>query len=182
MGIVSHNPHAINSIMPDTQRSLAETQEIIARVQSRGANALSLLFPDAISRERARGELAMVAKDYEYRIKAMEIARETSIRVLTASLNHFVRNGETALQNETAAVVMQQLSVFEERANKQLESLTDTILKAYEKADAITNDRVRQMRYEAIDKGLAGFSLMVDTLREQFMAIVNSSVRSPSGA
>lgn len=160
------------------QRASTEAQTIIEEVDSVKRNAfLEKLFPDALQREKARGQLSIVKQEFEYREQALAIVHRTSLEAITSICDQYLRQGKAGLHTETTNYIMEQRERFCANLDDVTERFFQKLMEKKRAARACEDEELKAHRLAMCDDELFSFSHFTQVLQKQFNDIVESSVR-----
>ena len=139
---------------------------------------INKLFPSTIEREKVKHELKLSATENEFREKALKIAREAQLLAIEEMYNDFLAKGKTSIRRERAGYILEQKVILERKIIELSDEFNQAIIEAYEKADKIKINFLREQYLEELNGSIESFHSLGKQLKDQFQNIINEGVKA----
>lgn len=136
------------------------------------------MFPGQLQKEFAVHELAQARTEFEFREKALKIARQSQIQAISEMYQDYLIRGKIPIRRERAEFVITQKIMLENRVTSLSLEFEANMVKHYELAEKIQIPSMKSLKFEMLDKTIENFFDLINELRENFRAILDEGVES----
>ncbi len=176
-------------MLQNTQRE-TEGADVVAKLNQIDQHAVSTvvtesnhglmmrLFPTKRQRDAVRHELSLAKTEWEFREKAIKIARDAQLLAITEMHNDFLIKGKTGIRRERTEFVLDQKIRLENELMKAADDFNQRVMTAYQNAEKITVPRLKEKYLELIDDSIESFHSLAHQLKHQFQNILNEGVET----
>ncbi len=139
---------------------------------------LKRLFPSKLYRDSAEHELRLADTEFEFREKALKVAREAQLQSIQEMFNDYLVKGKTQIRRGRAEFVLDQKIRLERTMMKATDDFNDKVTVAYEKADKISIPELKKKNIELIHDTIESYHALILELQAQFQSILSEGVQA----
>jgi endonuclease III-like uncharacterized protein len=158
------------------EKVVDQSHKALDQALDRRDSFLQKLFPNEVTREIIKGELALVKTEFEFRKKALEKVRETQVQSLTEVCNQYLVRQKAEIRANTAQFLMSKALELQQEMDRLLDKFIAQMEVNFEKLDSIKNPILRKTRELQLERDLEGFANQQALLMERFQRIVSEGV------
>jgi hypothetical protein len=158
--------------------NITRSEQTVDSIMNRRRTLMHRLFPDAVDRAQADGELTLVRTEYEFRTRTLKILRESQIQTLQEVFNNYLVQGKAGLRADTAVFLTQKKRELESEIQTLWNENVEQLTQEFDRAAGISNDRLRDLTLERLDDRMIGFAELVKKLIGDFDNIASEAIRA----
>ncbi|MEE4357083.1 MAG: hypothetical protein V2I97_11495 [Desulfococcaceae bacterium] len=137
---------------------------------------LKKLFPDKRQRENAEHDLRLARTEFDFREKALGIARDAQLQAIQEMYNDYLVRGKIPIRRERAEFVLEQKMMLENRVSILSQEFETSLMKNYEQAEKIHIPSLKSRKMQMLDDTIDEYFNLVDQLRNSFKEILDEGV------
>jgi hypothetical protein len=159
-----------NSVLEDGKNS-----EIVVREDAKesilalkNAGLLKKLFPSPEYREYVKAELGIIKTELGFRQRALEIAKNGQIEEMRKRVNAWVAVQGVAIDKEKERQIRDLIKEREQEINLSIDAFLEDYLTAVEKNESMSNEKVKALETQRLDRVLVDFYGHIDFFKDEF--------------
>jgi hypothetical protein len=154
---------------------VAKVTDAAATIEKRNT-LMARLFPDASQREAAKGELALVKTEYQFRREALEIARRTQVDSLKEACNQYLIGQKAEIRQQVASFLLAKTHELQENLDRTFDQFIASMERKMAAAEAIDRAVIRNVRIAQLERDLEEFAVLQAELADRFRRIVSEGI------
>lgn len=171
----------VASNLEDSQHSVVEVisdygDSIFNRTTGQREGFLQKFFPEANQRAMAMAELKLIETEFEFRRKAVEMARESQIQGLRETCNQYLVKAKGAARMETQTYLMKKAQDLLEEIEQIYNKFGDSVLRRTEQIEKAPHPLLQQKLARDLEKDINDFFVRKEALTEKFNHIISEGV------
>jgi|688.fasta_scaffold409560_2 hypothetical protein len=172
-----------NNTIGKVTAGLANSQESVLEVISDYGEStfdrpkyLQQFFPDEQKRALAMGELKLIENEFEFRKKALEMARTVQIQGLKETCNQYLMNAKVQARKDSSSHLMKKLNELLKDMELITNEFFDSVTSRQKQIEKAPHPLLKQNLERDLEKDIIDFSNCKSSLIDNFKKIVNESV------
>jgi len=149
-----------------------------AAIIRRHDSFLRTLFPGTLQRKAAEHELTLAQTEFEFRERALKIAREVQIQTIEEMYNDYLVKGKTGIRADRARFVLSQKIMLEQNLMLGTEDFNAKVMEAYARADKIQLAELKEKKLQLINATIESYHDLALQLQQHFQNILNEGVQA----
>ncbi len=149
-----------------------------AAIIKRHNSFLETLFPSRLQRKSAEHELALAQTEFEFRERALKIAREVQIQTIEEMYNDYLVKGKTGIRADRAKFVLSQKIMLEQNLMLATEDFNANVMEAYAHADKVPIPELKEKNMQLIYATIDSYHDLALQLQQHFQNILNEGVQA----
>ncbi|QTA81763.1 Uncharacterized protein dnl_41120 [Desulfonema limicola] len=141
---------------------------------------LKKLFPDKDQREAAEHELRLSHTEFNFRERALEIARNAQLRAIEEMYNDYLVRGKIPIRRERSEFILEQKKMLENRLMQLVNEFENSLVAEYERAENISIPSLKNRKFDMLEKTIENYYELIDKLRDHFREILDQGVEYSS--
>lgn len=151
------------------------TDNHIRRVER--ASILQRIVPNHYRKLIEKNELMLIQQEFDFRKKALAIAKETQIQALRETCNQYLIQGKGDSREKITIYLMSKLQELENKLEVLDDEFNELIEKKNNKLKAITIPKLRRAKEQDLDRTIDRFVSLKEKALSSFQAIISESLR-----
>lgn len=120
--------------------------------------------------------LRMAQTETEFRVNALQMAREMQLQAVQEMVNDCLIRGKTTLRKERSKFFLEQTEQLQQEVNQQVENFLRLVIASYERLDRIPVPSLREKEAQRLVVEADRFYAMVDKLMERYKGILDEMI------
>jgi DNA-binding FadR family transcriptional regulator len=161
--------------VPSPDSSVIRVSQAAANIQSKDS-FMTRLFPNALQRAIAEGELAQCKVEFQFRREALEIARRTQVDSLKEACNQYLVGQKAEARQQIASYLSEKTAELQDRLDNTFETFIVSMDKKMAAAERIEREAIRNIRVQQLQRDLEEFAILQGDLADSFRSIVSEGI------